>query len=737
MNGMGLTFGGLREQLKEKGLLSVLKTLGERFDGQTDKAAAVFGNIRALSGVMDLLGKNSAGTEAIFASMVDTTGALDDAFAVTSETTAFKLSQAMADMKLALIRIGEVLIPVIVPVIEKLAGAIATLGEGFQKMPSPMKKVTAAFILLAAAAGPAMRIIGTGMIGIGKTGGAMAKLGKSAGAVGGKGLVGRMGSLLKVVKGHPVAFAALGVGMFAASKIIGGMRKRAKEAKDRMSALREEFVNAKDPTMDLTSRVKELAESLQMVEQASEGTETATAKLVGEQTLLNELVKQKSIEAFDGLGVSMEDVIGSVKSGTDVFEDLKDMTKDALMTNERMADRLDEVTGAHGAVTGAMADKLRAGDLDLEQTRKILFALDETADAFDDNRKALEKEAKAYIESADGIAAITGSLGIYGGTLLETAGVNQSYAMTLVMVEEALKKKKAVQEGVNEEVRRFTNLIPTVTQSLETEIDVEAELIASQEELEASLALTEERVQRVRDQFDALVSSMGDTITEAFELDEAQIGLQNAMLGVLDALEKQNDEETTALEKQEALVTASKDYATNLGTLAETMAGMSLAEINQEFADQAGWLESMKDKIPAEEYERMSTVLAQIALDAQELHGTEIAVGLGITVDYDSSMLGFLDLVNQYESVANFGASVSGFLGATPMATGGIVTKPTLGLIGESGPEAVVPLNQMGGMGTTVNVTVEGNVMAEYDLAETIQNQLLRIKGRNASLEFS
>jgi hypothetical protein len=59
-------------------------------------------------------------------------------------------------------------------------------------------------------------------------------------------------------------------------------------------------------------------------------------------------------------------------------------------------------------------------------------------------------------------------------------------------------------------------------------------------------------------------------------------------------------------------------------------------------------------------------------------------------------------------------------------------------LIGEAGPEAVIPLNQVGSMGGTTNVTVNvaGSVLAEGDLAETIQNQLIRIKGRNASLEF-
>jgi hypothetical protein len=41
-----------------------------------------------------------------------------------------------------------------------------------------------------------------------------------------------------------------------------------------------------------------------------------------------------------------------------------------------------------------------------------------------------------------------------------------------------------------------------------------------------------------------------------------------------------------------------------------------------------------------------------------------------------------------------------------PMATGGIVTRPTRALIGEAGPEAVIPLNRAGGFGTTININV-------------------------------
>ena len=60
------------------------------------------------------------------------------------------------------------------------------------------------------------------------------------------------------------------------------------------------------------------------------------------------------------------------------------------------------------------------------------------------------------------------------------------------------------------------------------------------------------------------------------------------------------------------------------------------------------------------------------------------------------------------------GVSAAGkFIGAiTPFADGGIVTGPTLGLVGEAGPEAVIPLDRLGrlGGGPTISVTVNGAV---------------------------
>ena len=62
------------------------------------------------------------------------------------------------------------------------------------------------------------------------------------------------------------------------------------------------------------------------------------------------------------------------------------------------------------------------------------------------------------------------------------------------------------------------------------------------------------------------------------------------------------------------------------------------------------------------------------------------------------------------------------------LASGGIVTSPTMALIGEAGPEAVIPLSRGGGLGGGITITINnaGSVIAEGDLVSSIRNALLQ-----------
>jgi hypothetical protein len=81
---------------------------------------------------------------------------------------------------------------------------------------------------------------------------------------------------------------------------------------------------------------------------------------------------------------------------------------------------------------------------------------------------------------------------------------------------------------------------------------------------------------------------------------------------------------------------------------------------------------------------------------------------------------------------------LSSIFPVTPFALGGIVTGPTLGLIGEAGPEAVIPLNRAGGMGTTINLTVHAGMGADgAAVGEQIVSALRQYQRRNGALPIT
>jgi hypothetical protein len=78
----------------------------------------------------------------------------------------------------------------------------------------------------------------------------------------------------------------------------------------------------------------------------------------------------------------------------------------------------------------------------------------------------------------------------------------------------------------------------------------------------------------------------------------------------------------------------------------------------------------------------------------------------------DIGTLGSVSLGRMGGDGGDGGANPAG-LDYKAMATGGIVRSPTFALIGEAGPEAVVPLNKAGGLG--MNITVNAGLVSTPD----------------------
>jgi len=60
-----------------------------------------------------------------------------------------------------------------------------------------------------------------------------------------------------------------------------------------------------------------------------------------------------------------------------------------------------------------------------------------------------------------------------------------------------------------------------------------------------------------------------------------------------------------------------------------------------------------------------------------------------------------------------FGINMFGaenFQSVSAFAKGGIVTSPLIGMVGEAGPEAIIPLDKANGLGSTYNITVNAGM---------------------------
>jgi len=134
LESMGLSAQGLRDQIKEEGLLSTLATLKDRFGDNEEAASSVFGNIRALMGVLDLMGKNAEDNANIMRLMADDVGVLDEALAITSETSEFKFNKAMAGAKAILLEIGVALLERLQPYLDAFLQFMEDKGPVIEQM---------------------------------------------------------------------------------------------------------------------------------------------------------------------------------------------------------------------------------------------------------------------------------------------------------------------------------------------------------------------------------------------------------------------------------------------------------------------------------------------------------------------------------------------------------------------------------------------------------------------------
>lgn len=164
LEAMGLSAAGLRQQIRDEGLFATLETLTDAFDGNIEATTEVFGNVRALSGVLDLMGASVDDNRELFAQMTDEVGVLDDALAVTADTGLFKFARAMETARASLLPVGDMLLGIggdlldsFMPVIDQFG---PVLQETFAALEEPLAALAAVLPTLIEAFLPLLPIMG-------------------------------------------------------------------------------------------------------------------------------------------------------------------------------------------------------------------------------------------------------------------------------------------------------------------------------------------------------------------------------------------------------------------------------------------------------------------------------------------------------------------------------------------------------------------------------------------------
>ena len=663
---VGLSVQGLREQIRDEGLLSVLQTLVDRFDGNSAATAEVFGNIRALSGVLDLMGSNVAATTEIFDGMTNSLGTTDEAFAVTADTANFGFKVALEELRLAMMDLGETLMPIATDIAESIRGMV----DRFRELSPEQQDFLTKAALIAAAAGPLIVIMGNLAIAVGVLTAAVAKFGVAA----------------VIATGGLALLAGLaGYAAFKTATMTDAERAAIKAAQDHEAAnyraangyieLRRQAEGASAAISDSSWEMRRATNAAaafnrhetERFQRMAEGQRETRAMAAAEAALA--AATEDAADAVGGAGGP---------SLTDALVVLSDEMREAL---QRINDLYVGTSEAGDELAQYARDVLAAGTA-TEETKREIERLagamkQELSAALSDAEGRLTRAQQAFDQYRDSIAG-----GIRSGNTIADAVSDQTKA-TEDLAEAERAYSAAQDEGDPDKIAEAAENLARAKDAQGTFTDF--------------LARGAETAQVFAGQIDQLrLAGASLSVTQEIAELGAETGgriIAELLAGGAEAIQRAN--ELTA-----AVEAASMDAA-NAAAKQFYGAGVRAAQ---------AMVDGLKSQI--DELDDVLEEIVERIADAFERQKKPSGPSVDTSADGPSPAAMAPLTQRQVDAIyqTDWGAlsrQLGGLGGIPAMADGGLVLGPTLALIGEAGPELVLPLDRAGGMGgDTINVTV-------------------------------
>lgn len=213
-------FSLANDMRKPNGLVTALRDLHEHLsrvskNEQELVIAQAFGGAKGSSNVVGLL--NALPEMEHIRGELNRYGEkqLNQAFGTRSQDAAFKMQRALDAVKSSLITLGQTIMPVVVPAMQKIAQAAQHFFEWFSRVPKPVRDATVYFGMFLAVGGPLLIFFGTIFKAVGSLVTVLGKLGPAVEAAQGD-MVAQTGSFASIgTKFGNVMGAAMGAAMLA------------------------------------------------------------------------------------------------------------------------------------------------------------------------------------------------------------------------------------------------------------------------------------------------------------------------------------------------------------------------------------------------------------------------------------------------------------------------------------------------------------------------------------------
>lgn len=407
----------------------------------------------------------------------------------------------------------------------------------------------------------------------------------------------------------------------------------------------------------------------------------------------------------------------AIFAGTNLYMSYKTAKEDAIARTNEMADALEaEARGQEDATEAALVNTFttdRLGDavanLGLSVTDLTDFIQGENVPAIQDLIDASDK----YGSSAEGFKALQKDLQV------ELGGTTADFE---IVIRETEKWTAALEKAREEEARQVEAL---------KGVREESTYVAdATDELTIINGLATEAAKEFARKTNVLEQSLGDVYSATNTLIpeiETLLGLfrqQDAVDAAAEAIENYHEKLVDATVGSRELEQAQRDAAEAiyvaieaLGRIPETVQTQFKVLVEQ------GDLDAALRKL-----ERLESARSQIAAIVA---GTDPGSSYIANARDEMAAIAVGGQIGRVDSV-QIGPPVNIPTGA--MATGGIVTRPTLALLAEKGtPEAVVPLNKAGGIGSTYNITVQAGVGDPGQIGQSVVEAITAYERRNGA----